>query len=154
MHLNSVSASTQTSPADVYQLPKSPISREKPAGRRPSLIPTTSSPIKTHLLKASPHNSHAILETYVSPTQTSFLKPTGKRTSPPKSGGDFDDAIRGVQLEFDDQPLKLDLDETCTTPDKQAVRRSRRSSVGTPLSYKEPSLNTKIRKGHQFFVKH
>lgn len=31
-------------------------------------------------------------------------------------------------------------------------RPSRRSSVGTPISYKEPSLKDKIRKGHKYFV--
>jgi hypothetical protein len=164
MHLNLVSTSTQTS-ADMDKVPKSPISREKNTRRIRSAV---TSPINTHLVTASPHNSHSLLETYVSPSQTSFLLEKDVVITPPRSD-EPNDSFQGVRLEFDDQ-LQLNLDDVMDaavqatagganmqTPEGEEVRgterRSRRSSMGTPLSYKEPSLNKKIRKGHQYFIK-
>mgnify|MGYP003385376221 FL=1 len=156
IRLSSTSVSTQTSP-DIHQIPKSPISREKkPAGpfytRMNSTTTTTPSPINTRLVKASPQNSHTLLETYVSPARTSFLPQKEKIVSPPHDEDDNEDTIHdGIQLQFEDDQSPqqiLSLDDVHITP-----RRSRRSSMTTPLSYKEPSLIKKVRKGHQFFTK-
>ena len=146
---DTVSVGTQTSPdVRVHHLPRSPISLEK-IGRKKT--PTTT-PISARETRRLSHK-----ESQVTPTQSfserSITPPSNRRSSyqllptPPDVK---------THLSFDhvnDKRQIINIDDTLHTPDISNFPRrlSRRSSVRTPVSYKEPSLKKKIRKGHQYF---
>jgi hypothetical protein len=155
--LDSRSVCTQTSP-DLYQIPKSPVLRRTSidvANVGVQISSSPSPPINPHLLTSATHNTtRSLLETYISPSKTSFRLQKERVVTPKKRTPTASPGV--ICLDFDDQIQQLHLEEdlmaTPVSPARRSARRtSRRSSVGTPLSYKEPSLKEKIRKGHQYF---
>ena len=146
IHLNLVSTSTQTT-FDLYQIPKSPVSREKKTPTKESF---------RHLVPSqdrSPHQKQGS-----SPSHSPVVLLSKEKVLKPSLIYSTNESSPGVKLKFEDScALSIDNVDKNNVESPSAMtsskRRPRRNYTGAPLSYKEPSLNTKIRKGHKFFVK-
>lgn len=161
--VNTTSTCTQTYiHIPVSPLPRSPISREKRGRKSQTPTPTTphSSSDKRVEEATFSTNQSQIGSKATPPLHLSKEDIIATPASGPKSGtGLRHSPETTVHLKFDNNDqLTLNFEDVSDVHvDTSAVdstltrRSSRRSSTGTPISYKEPSLRKKIRKGHQFF---
>ena len=130
MRLALASNGTQTSPQQIEKIKNSPILQDK---------------------KLKGETFSSLLHTYVSPPRTNFL-PNSK---PSPSCSNMENVSRSPSVENETcDPMQLlfdDKSQSIESPSPTFERRPRRSSVGAPKSYKEPSLKKKIRKGNIYF---